>query len=153
MEIKDLNKNPTISAKNIDVAILSHVLEHVNTYRHILRNVFKKLKKDGIAIIIVPINERDKNISHAVKLSEDHLISYLHKLGFTILFMEKNFALPKLPPIISNKKSLSSPLISIFSSYLNAFLTSLGYRFLICIDRIFLFMGMKPSQLIIVARK
>ncbi len=155
IEIKDLNVNPKLFGKKkyFDIIIFSHILEHIRTYKIVLKEAYKIIRKGGIVIIIIPINERRKDKSHLFYFDKSNFIKYLKEIGFKIITSKENFSFPKLPPVICHKRSLINIFKSNMSKLLNFMMILLGYNLLKRIDNLTLRIGFKPSQIAIVVRK
>ncbi len=153
--IKDLNTSSKLSKRNnfFDIVILSHVLEHLHKYKIVLKESYKILKRGGIAIILIPINENKKDSSHLFCLNKNNLTKYLKEVGFDVITSIENFSLIKLPPVIYQEKSLVNTFKSNISKSLNNIMIKLGYNTLKQADNIFHSIGFKPNQAIIVVRK
>ncbi len=130
-----------------DVVILLHILEHINKYKQLLREVYRVSSEKSIIIIAIPINQSENDESHIRKFTEEELITFLRRIKFKIILTEKNLFIPELPAVFNYKNKK----INIFSLWLNIIL-SLNYRILILIDKI-MSLFTKPRQIFIVCQK
>jgi ubiquinone/menaquinone biosynthesis C-methylase UbiE len=67
---------------SFDVVIASHVLEHVRDDDRLLSEMHRILSDKGVAIILVPINERYSDPKHVRSYNEAQLVMQLTTTGF-----------------------------------------------------------------------
>jgi len=63
--------NMVFESESIDTFICSHVLEHIKDDNKAMKEVARILKKDGIAILLVPINGRENTTEFLTPNKED----------------------------------------------------------------------------------
>lgn len=75
MDVTDLK----FEKKKFDVVICSHVLEHIEKYEKAIKEMYGILKKDGLGIIMIPINE---NMMRTEKIKGETFLGYGHRWNF-----------------------------------------------------------------------
>jgi SAM-dependent methyltransferase len=73
-----------------DIVISSHILEHVRGDVRLIKQINRVLRPGGIAIIMVPINEKKSNPFHLRRYSKQRLCRTLTEHGFSILCVVEN---------------------------------------------------------------
>jgi SAM-dependent methyltransferase len=63
--------NMTFESESIDTFICSHVLEHIKDDNKAIKEIARILKKDGTAILLVPINGREYTTEFSTPNKED----------------------------------------------------------------------------------
>lgn len=59
-----------------DIVVLSHVLEHIADPENVLKAVGESLKQDGVAIVILPINEKIPDCKHLHKVTSEMALQW-----------------------------------------------------------------------------
>ena len=77
-------------AESYDIILCSEVLEHVKDYKKGLKEIRRVLKKDGIAIITVPVYKKywdidDEFVKHVQRFEPEEFRESLKKIGFKIV--------------------------------------------------------------------
>ncbi len=79
-----------VGTDSVDVAIASHVLEHVDDDCGVLAEFHRILKRHGRLVIAVPINEKYSDPKHIRRYDESILTQTLSKCGFAVKFAFEN---------------------------------------------------------------
>ena len=140
---------------SVDIIIASHVLEHVPSDIELLDEIRRLLKPDGIAVILVPINEKFADPKHVRHYATESLINVVRSQGFTpqcVLENELIFhVVERFYALEYNKKwKVIGPLIVALFNIPTALLP-----LVVChaIDGLFRIMGRKPKQVGIVVKR
>jgi SAM-dependent methyltransferase len=96
--IKIFDSESKIPNNNFDVILSSHVLEHIKEPLENLKLLRDKLKKQGVLILVLPIEDYRKE-DYAPDLRNYHLYSWnfrsinnlLHEAGFEVINNKKNY--------------------------------------------------------------
>ncbi len=109
----DIQDMKEIENESFDIWICFHVLEHVTDDRKALSELFRILKKDGIGILLVPIDLNCKEIDEDPNCSEeerwrrfgqgDHVRRY-SKQGFLDRIRQSGFAVTEVGKEIMGKE-------------------------------------------------
>jgi len=141
--------------ETIDIVIASHVLEHVPDDIALLREIHRVLKPDGIAVILVPINERYNDPNHVRAYSTASLRELAVALGFNVHTVLENELLFHIVETFYFKgynrrwKILGPAIVALFNFPLSV-LPFFAYR---AIDAIMRAAGFKPRQTCLVLVK
>lgn len=110
----DIQNMPGIEDEKYDLFICSHVLEHVEDDKKALNELYRILKKDGVGIILVPIDLEQDTIDEEWGLPEeenwrrfgqgDHVRKYSKK-GFVERLEEAGFHVSQLGQKYFGKKA------------------------------------------------
>ncbi|NMC06815.1 MAG: class I SAM-dependent methyltransferase [Candidatus Lokiarchaeota archaeon] len=73
-----------------DIVICSHVLEHVTNDEGLIESIHRVLKESGIAIMMIPINERITNRFHVRAYDVSEFMKMVKKKRFKIIYTKKN---------------------------------------------------------------
>jgi len=68
-----------------DIVIASHVLEHVRDDQDLLREIRRVLAPSGVAVILVPLNERYADPNHVRQYTSAGLVAAAVAAGFTVV--------------------------------------------------------------------
>lgn len=105
----DIQDMSIIGDNSFDIVICFHVLEHVKSDHLALKEIYRILKKDGLALLLVPIDLRQKIIDeewglsadenirrfgqsdHVRKYSKEGFIKRISDAGFYVYQVDKKF--------------------------------------------------------------
>lgn len=132
----------------MDIVIASHVLEHVQDDAMLLRETHRVLKPDGIAVVLVPINERYHDPNHVRQYSTHTLGRLAKQSGFKVNAALENELLFHLVEKFyfegySKRWKFLGPLIVALFNIPTSLIPFSGYRFL---DAILEMAGLHPRQ-------
>jgi ubiquinone/menaquinone biosynthesis C-methylase UbiE len=134
--------------RQIDVVIASHILEHLEDDEAVVREIMRVLKPDGVAVVLLPINEKHEDLNHVRKYTPDGFRLLVTRCGFSIRVQLENEALFHLVEKFYadgyNKRwQVLGPLIVAAFNVPAALLPFWAHRLL---DRLLRGMGMQPRQ-------
>lgn len=102
------NHNYPLKSDSVDLAIASHVLEHVHDDVLHISNLCRILKKGGMLAILIPINERFHDPNHLNKYTVKSLKTLCENCGFRFIYGFENellfYFVEKLYQRYQNKK-------------------------------------------------
>jgi ubiquinone/menaquinone biosynthesis C-methylase UbiE len=134
---------------HFDIIIASHVVEHVQDDARLLREIRRTLKTDGVAIVLIPINENYNDPNHLhrydtsgfLKLAQACLLTARYQIENELLFhfVEKFY----FEEYNLRWKAFGSLIAAVFN-FPTAVLPFRAYRI---IEAIMLAFGWKPRQL------
>lgn len=138
-----------------DVVISSHVLEHIQDPVPALHSLLNLLRPNGIACIVVPINEKPgDDLNHFHYFTENTFRLMLEKEKLEILSLHSCDCLYRLlMPIARQRQISSSKFLHMISVLLNAILAPLPYRVLALADKTMSACGWRATQCIALARR
>ncbi len=129
-----------------DFITCNHVLEHVKNDLKLLQELKRVLKKDGIGIIMIPINEENLEVpTHLRKYNTKNFINLLKKL-FNIYYYEENDVITNFIRILGVKNKIWSNTLKRIVIFIFSFIP---FPFLYKIDKL-LKKFLTPSQLMII---
>jgi ubiquinone/menaquinone biosynthesis C-methylase UbiE len=73
----------SLASGSIDLAIASHVLEHVENLDKCLSEIFRILKPGGLLVVLIPLNERYPDANHVRILTSESCKVACMSQGFT----------------------------------------------------------------------
>lgn len=140
---------------SVDIFAASHVMEHVPDDAATLREIHRVLDSDGIAVIVVPINENYVDPNHARHYDARSLASVANAAGFEVVVSMENETLFYLVERFYFEKynarwRFFGPVIAAAFNIPASLLPLWVCRFL---DRLFFACGLPARQLGVVLRK
>lgn len=84
------NKPLPLPDKSVDIAIASHVLEHVKNDAFCVREMYRILKLGGALVILIPINERHADPCHHHQYTFEKCKHLCTEIGFKFVDGLKN---------------------------------------------------------------
>jgi ubiquinone/menaquinone biosynthesis C-methylase UbiE len=132
-----------------DVLIASHVIEHVESDRKLLAEINRVLKPQGVAVILIPINENYDDPNHVhhytslgfVELAKECLLDVKYQLENELLFhIVEKFYFEEY----NYRWKILGPLIAMLFNFPTSILPFRVYQ---KIDRGMMALGYKPRQL------
>lgn len=144
-----------VENETMDIVIASHVLEHVADDVALLQEIKRVLKPDGIAVIVVPINERYDDPNHVRHYSTSSIVQLVRGLGFTVRNVLENELLFHIVEKFyfegyNTRWRILGPLIAAVFNVPLALMPFRGYQLA---DRFMATMGFQPRQVSIVLHK
>lgn len=138
-----------------DIVVASHVVEHVENDTELLCEIHRTLKNDGIALILIPINEKYDDPNHLHRYTSDEFLRIARAGFLTPVFKLENELLyhfvEKFYFEEYNKRwKLMGPLIAALFNFPTSVMP---FRIYQTIDRLMMMLGRKPRQLACVLTK
>jgi SAM-dependent methyltransferase len=148
-------KPETIQAGPFDIVISAHTLEHVVDDRHVLRELWSRLKPGGALAIFVPVEEADYVSFHLRSYSLQSITERVMQAGFSVLHVEGsmfvNGHIWKLLTIPSRRRwPLIAPLTDAFRTLS---LAALPYDALRATDALLYRLGFGARQALVIAQR
>lgn len=78
------------SDSEFDIIIASHVVEHVKNDRELMDEIRRMLRPDGVAVILIPINENYEDPNHLRQYTSSQFISLANDCSFRVLHHLEN---------------------------------------------------------------
>lgn len=142
-------------ANFFDIVIASHVLEHIEDDLGLLGEIYRVLKTQGVAVLLIPINEKYPDTKHIHAYDGLKLIELAKQVGLTIVDLIENELI--YHPVekfyyneCNRKLPIIGPLITVAFNLATFWMPFRLYRF---IDNVMEKMGLKPRQFGVVLRK
>lgn len=132
-----------------DVVIASHVIEHVQDDARLLRDIGRILKPDGVAVVLIPINENYEDPNHLhrydsrgfIRLAETCLLVAKHQIENELLFhVVEKFYFEEY----NRRWKVFGSLIAALFNFPTAVLPFWVYR---TVEAVMRLLGWKPRQL------
>ena len=138
-----------------DIVVASHVLEHVRDDSELLREIHRVLKTDGIAVILVPINENYEDHNHVRSYTQESLVHQAQRCGFFTGDVLENETLFHLVETFyfenyNTRWRMLGPLVAAAFNFPLSTFPFFAYR---VIDRAMISLGFKPRQVGVVLKK
>lgn len=134
---------------HFDVIIASHVVEHVQDDAQLLREIRRTLKSDGVAIVLIPINENYDDPNHLHRYDTPGFLKLLQDCSLTARFQIENELLFHLVEKFyfeeyNRRWKVFGALIAALFNFPTAILPFPAYRM---IETVMLALGWKPREL------
>ena len=131
-----------------DIVIASHVIEHVGDDLKLLSEMHRIIRQDGIAILLIPINEKYLDPNHIHRYTPGEFDAITQKSGFHTLFSFQNELLFHLVERFyyenySHRWKIIGPLITALFNIPTSILPFTVYTW---IDKIMERLGFLPRQ-------
>lgn len=131
-----------------DVVIASHVIEHVQDDSGLLQEIRRTLQKDGVAVILIPINENYDDPNHLHRYTSENFLEIAKRNGLVPVYqMENELLFHWVEKFYFEKYSerwkVVGPLIAMLFNFPTAVLPFWMYQF---IDKAMIRLGWKPRQ-------
>jgi ubiquinone/menaquinone biosynthesis C-methylase UbiE len=132
-----------------DVIIASHVIEHVRDDNQLLQEIRRTLRKDGNAVILIPINENYEDLNHMHRYTSEIFMALVTKnLFLPIHVMENELLFHFVEKFYfeeySKRWRIRGPIIAALFNFPTAILPFWMYQ---SIDKMMIAFGWKPRQL------
>jgi SAM-dependent methyltransferase len=135
---------------SLDCVVCSHVMEHVADDILLEKEVCRVLKKGGIALIMIPINEEACDVpTHVRKYKADTIIDRLGK-SFIVEHTRCNDCVSDWIRFYGTK---NRAVFTVLKKVIVFKASLIPFPLMVLLDKILLKAGYKPSQLCIVCRK
>lgn len=141
---------------SFDLIVCSHVLEHLVDDVAVLAEVRRLLRPGGIAVILIPINEKAGEDPHHVRVyNASGFRAELERTGLGPVFVfESEYVWHVVGWFFARGYHERMPLIGrMMSGLINVPLALLPFRAHLLLDRIFHSLGYAPRQAILCARR
>ena len=73
-----------------DIVVASHVVEHVENGRKLLDEIRRVLRPDGVAVILIPINENYEDPNHLRRYTSTQFMKLANDCSFRVLYHLEN---------------------------------------------------------------
>ena len=73
-----------------DIVIASHVVEHIEDDRNMMREIRRVLRPDGVAVILIPINENYEDPNHFRQYTGSQFLDLAKDCLFRVLYTLEN---------------------------------------------------------------
>ena len=140
------------------ISICSHVLEHIENDKVIIKELLRVTKDRGHIIIAIPINEKlHEDPRHIRVYTTSKFIDLLKELNCQIVCYEeydnyKMFNFLNIWSRYKRKNKLTFP-VKILAIFINSFFSLIPYKIMKRLDQFYLNKGITPHQLIILIKK
>lgn len=133
----------------LDIVIASHVIEHVENDAALLHEIHRTLKNDGIAVLLIPINENHNDPNHLHRYTSAGFLKAAAESSLKPIFMMENELLSHFVEKFyfeeyKKRWNLLGPVIAACFDFPTAVLPFAVYRI---IDKGRMAPGWKPRQL------
>jgi len=134
---------------SFDIVICSHVLEHLLDDHRMLFEIHRVLKENGIAVILIPINEKpNEDPNHVRVYTTQNFLHQLERIGFKArLVLEGEYIWHLLGWFFLKGYHQKIPILGRLSSGLvNIPLALMPFRAHLFLDKVFALLGYRPRQ-------
>jgi ubiquinone/menaquinone biosynthesis C-methylase UbiE len=131
-----------------DVIIASHVVEHVEDDQRLLREISRVLKPNGVAVLLIPINEIYDDPNHIHRYTSLEFVEVAQRCALRVAYPIENELLFHLVEkfyfeAFNYRWKIFGPLIAALFNFPTSLLPFWGYQVL---DRAMIRLGWKPRQ-------
>lgn len=139
---------------SFDLVVASHVIEHVPDDAKFLKEVRRVLRQDGVAIILIPINEEFDDPRHLHRYTAVGFLKLIEEHGFKSPFHLENELLYNLVrKFYLEDKDRMGLMGKLIAGCFNVPTALLPFPILTWLDRLLFRMGYLPSQFGLVLQK
>jgi ubiquinone/menaquinone biosynthesis C-methylase UbiE len=150
LPLSPFNSQLPFRDSTINTLFCNHVLEHVPNDSELIDEIRRVLSQDGLAIIMIPINEERLNVPTHLRKYTTQTFQEVIDCRFSILYFEKNDVFSHW---IRWLALIAFPFHNLLKRSLIFILSFIPFGLLTVLDKCFISLGGKPSEVCMILKK